>query len=88
MQAMEILTMSLPEHWMPAVLFGDLSNLNATESSAFRRWVVDTIRDVGHGKDVRIGNVKDEPYFEWSHDAAEYGVPGCMCVAVDVLVVS
>lgn len=85
---METLTMSLPVHWLPAVLFGDVRNLSAVEVSAFLRWGADMIYDVGHGKDVHICGVKDTPYFEWSHDAAEYGVAGCMCVAVDFQVAS
>jgi hypothetical protein len=83
---MESLTLSLPAHWIAPVLYGDTSDLNETETDAFRRWLVDTIKDVGHGAVPLIGCINDNTYFARYHDAAEYGVLACDCLDVEMLV--
>jgi hypothetical protein len=70
---------------MCAILYGDPDNLELHDALAFQRWLKDTREDLGHGKDMHIGAVKDQPYFARYHDAAEYGVLPCMCVDVDLL---
>lgn len=81
----ETLTLSLPSHWLCAVLYGDTTSFTPCEARAFVRWLRDVQEDVGHGKPVSIGHIKDSPYFARYHDAAEYGVPACMCVDVDLI---
>lgn len=81
----EIITLSLPAHWLSAILYGDHSSLTSDELDAFVRWLHDTIEELGHGCDVQVGNIKDAPYFARYHDAAEYGVLPCMCVDVDLI---
>ena len=83
---MESLTLSLPAHWIVPVLYGDTSGLDDGESRAFRRWLMDTIKDVGHGTLPLIGTIKDDTYFARYHDAAEYGVLACDCYDVEMLV--
>ena len=82
----EVLTLSLPLHWLSAVLYCDTSALDDAEASAFARWLRDTKRDLGHGKPVAVGCINTDQYFARYHDAAEYGVLPCMCVDVDLIV--
>lgn len=82
----EVITLSLPCHWLAPALYGDTEALDAQETRAFTKWVRDTKDDLGHGKPTHIGRVHDAPYFARYHDAAEYGVLPCMCVDVDLLV--
>jgi hypothetical protein len=82
----ETITLSLPTHWIAPVLYGDTTGLDDAEDRAFQRWLVDTIRDVGHGILPTIGHIHDDPYFARYHDAAEYGVLACDCYDVDLLV--
>ena len=85
MPAFEVITLSLPSHWLPAIMYGDAESLNGDEVRAFTRWLHDSINDLGHGKNVHIGTIKDQEYFARYHDAADYGVLPCMCVDVDLL---
>lgn len=82
----EIITLSLPAHWLCAVLYGDAASFTPCEARAFTRWLRDTQQDIGHGKPITVGHIKDQEYFARYHDAAEYGVLPCMCVDVDLLV--
>jgi hypothetical protein len=85
MPAFETLTLSLPTHWMGAIMYGDAEDLELHDALAFQRWLKDTREDLGHGKSMHVGTIKDQPYFARYHDAAEYGVSACMCVDVDLL---
>lgn len=82
----EVITLSLPCHWLAPALYGDVESLTLEEQSCFTRWLRDTRNDLGHGKPTHIGRIHDAPYFARYHDAAEYGVLPCMCVDVDLLV--
>lgn len=82
----EVITLSLPCHWLAPALYGDTEALDASETHAFTRWLRDTRNDLGHGKPISIATIHDAPYFARYHDAAEYGVLPCMCVDVDLLV--
>jgi hypothetical protein len=46
----------------------------------------DTIEEIGHGHDLFVGTIDDNPYFARYHDAAEYGVLACDCYDVELLV--
>ena len=81
----ETLTLSLPSHWLPAILYGDTTSLAPCEARAFVRWLHDTLEELGHGGDVLIGKINDNRYFARYHDAAEYGVLPCMCVDVELI---
>ena len=81
----ETLTLSLPSHWLCAILYGDTTSLAPCEARAFGLWLRDTNNDLGHGKPVHVGTVHDQEYFARYHDAAEYGVPACMCVDVELI---
>lgn len=81
----ETLTLSLPVHWLCAILYGDTNSFSSEEESSFLLWLHDTIEELGHGGDVLIGTINDNPYFARYHDAAEYGVPACMCVDVELI---
>lgn len=83
----EIITLSLPAHWLCAVLYGDMDIFaDNNEATAFLHWLNDTREELGHGKPITIGHIKDQEYFARYHDAAEYGVLPCMCVDVDLIV--
>lgn len=84
-QLREIITLSLPSHWLCAILYGDLASLAPCEARAFTRWLRDTKDDLGHGKPMFVGNINTNEYFARYHDAAEYGVLPCMCVDVDLI---
>ena len=79
---METITLSLPAHWLCAILYGDTDGFTNAETTAFDRWLADTIRDVGHGTMPLVGTIDDSPYFARYHDAAEYGVLACDCYDV------
>ena len=81
----DVITLSLPAHWLCAVLYGDTTSFTPCEERAFTRWLHDTIEEIGHGHDLFIGTIKDQEYFARYHDAAEYGVLPCMCVDVDLI---
>lgn len=81
----EVITLSLPAHWLCAVLYGDTSYFSCEEQANFFRWLRDVREDIGHGKPITIGHIKDQEYFARYHDAAEYGVLPCMCVDVDLI---
>jgi hypothetical protein len=76
-QIWETLTLSVPSHWLPALINGDSTNLDDREAAAFSRWLYDTTINLGHPVVVAIDS--DEAYFARYHDAAEYGVLACMC---------
>jgi hypothetical protein len=82
----EVITLSVPQHWIAPIVYGDTDGLEPDEARAFEHWLQDTREDLGHGKPIMIGSIKDEPYFARYHDAAEYGVLACMCYDVDLLV--
>jgi len=73
----EKLTLSLPEHWLPAIVNGDTTGFDDAEDAAFGRWLCDTLRELG---EFHIGEYEEETHFARYHDAAEYGVLACMCV--------
>lgn len=81
----DVITLSLPAHWLCAVLYGDTTSFTPCEERAFIRWLRDTQDDLGHGKPVSVGNIDTNEYFARYHDAAEYGVLPCMCVDVDLI---
>lgn len=81
----ETITLSLPVHWLGAILYGDASGLTPDELDAFVRWLHDNLEDLGHGGDVLVGNINTNEYFARYHDAADYGVLPCMCVDVDLI---
>lgn len=82
----ETITLSLPAHWLTALLYGDTTPLDDRETAAFWRWCEDTVREVGHGFTPQIGTIHDDPYFARWHDAVDYGVLACDCVDVDLLI--
>lgn len=86
MPILETITLSVPQHWITPIVYGDTEGLDECEAGAFERWYQDMTRDVGHGKPIAVGAVNEEPYFARYHDAAEYGVPACNCHDVDFLV--
>lgn len=81
----EVITLSLPCHWLSTILYGDTTSFSAEEESSFLRWLRDTQDDLGHGKPIFVGNINTNEYFARYHDAAEYGVLPCMCVDVDLI---
>ena len=78
----DTLTLALPGHWLPAVINDDMSGLDESETRALTRWVQDMHREFGA---FHIGATSDEFFARW-HDAAEYGVPACMCVDATVVI--
>lgn len=84
-QLRDVITLSLPSHWLGAVLYGDTTSFTPCEARAFTRWLHDTQHDLGHGKPMFVGNINTNEYFARYHDAAEYGVLPCMCVDVDLI---
>ncbi len=82
----ETLTLSLPCHWLAPVLYGETESLSNSEQHSFKLFLRDIREDLGHGKPVHIGAIRDQPYFSQLHDAADYGVLPCECVDVDVIV--
>lgn len=83
----ETITLSLPAHWLCAILYGDMDGFaDNNEAAAFTRWLRDTNNDLGHGKPISVGTINTNEYFARYHDAAEYGVLPCMCVDVDLIV--
>lgn len=74
-----ILTLAVPGHWLPAIMNDDTSNLDDAEAAAYSRWLYDTTMDLGHPV---VAEVSDDVFFARWHDAAEYGVPACMCYDV------
>ena len=77
----ETLTLSLPAHWLPAIVNDDPTGLDDTEYTAFQRWVRDTFKDLGL---FHVGTIADDTHFARYHDAAEYGVLACDCYDVDL----
>lgn len=80
------LTLSVPQHFIVPLLYGDLAPLDDTERRAFNRFLNEVQDDLGHDKPVQIGTVYDQPYFARWHDALDYGVQACMCLDVEILV--
>lgn len=81
----EVITLSLPAHWLCAILYGDVTSFSCGEQANFFRWLRDTQHDLGHGKPITVGTINTNEYFARYHDAAEYGVLPCMCVDVDLI---
>jgi hypothetical protein len=78
----EELTLSLPAHWLPAIVNYDPSGLDDKEHRALTCWMRDIVRECG---EFHIGEVGDDPYFARYHDAAEYGVLACDCYDVTLM---
>ena len=81
----EELTLSLPAHWLPAIVNDDPSGLCDKEHRALTRWMRDTHADCG---EFHIGDIDESPYFARYHDAAEYGVLACDCHDVTLMMCS
>lgn len=81
----EVITLSVPAHWLSPIVYGDTSTLDEQEQRAFDKWAKDLFEDVGHGKPLHVGAVGDEEYFARYHDAADYGVMACMCHDVELV---
>jgi hypothetical protein len=77
----ETITLSLPAHWLPAIVNDDPTGLDDAEHAALRRWTRDTVRELGA---FHVGTVNNDTYFARYHDAAEYGVLACDCIDVDL----
>jgi hypothetical protein len=86
MPAFTFITLSVPTHFLVPMLYGDLSALGAEDILSYEQMHREILFDIGHGKPVHIGKVKDQPYFTCWHDASDYGVLPCMCVDVDIVV--
>lgn len=67
----EIITLSAPEHWAPALINGDWDGL-APEEAAQARAFLD-------GESVESVETCEEVGFMWRHDASRYGVLGATC---------
>ena len=83
------ITVSLPAHWLPALINSDPSGFDtdasgAAEYAALCRWEDDTINEFGPVA-YCLPSPDDEPYFARYHDAAEYGVLACMCCDVTLV---
>lgn len=77
----DTLTFSLPAHWMPGLVNGDVTGLDDAEAAALQRFETDQHREFGHV----IYDCADDTYFERWHDAAEYGVLACDCYDVTIM---
>lgn len=77
----EILTFTLPAHWLVPIAYGDTSGLDDAEARAYSRWLYDTTNDLG---EPILGDVTEEASFVRYHDAAEYGVLACDCHEVQL----
>lgn len=80
------LTLSVPQHFIMPLAFGDLTPLDDAERRSFHLMLHEIKHDLGHDRPVRIGTIYDQPYFARCHDAADYGVLPCMCLDVEILV--
>lgn len=76
------LTLSIPAHWLCAVLYGDTVGLEDAEAAAFSRWLYGMTQEFGA---VHIGKVSEGAYFARYHDAADFGVAACMCHDVEFM---
>jgi hypothetical protein len=73
---MDTLTLSLPAHWLPAVVNEDTTGLEDAEAAAFSRWLFDTTINIGTPV---VSDISEEAHFARYHDAADYGVAACLC---------
>ena len=83
---MQTLTLSVPTHFLVPMLYGDLTALDVDDILSYEQLHREILFDLGHGKPVHIGTVKDQACFSRWHDASDYGVLPCMCVDVDIIV--
>jgi hypothetical protein len=87
MPAFTFITLSVPTHFLVPLLYGDMDAFaNTGEAESFLYFLHEIKHELGHGKPVHIGKVKDQPYFTRWHDASDHGVLPCMCVDVDIVV--
>ena len=80
----DTLTLSLPAHWLPALINGDPTGIDAAEYAALCRWEDDTTSEFGHVA-YTLPEGDAEAYFARYHDAAEYGVLACDCYDVTLV---
>jgi hypothetical protein len=67
----ELITLSAPEYWAPALINGDWSGLNAEQAAQARDFLV--------GEGIASVETCEEGGFMWRHDASRYGVLGATC---------
>ena len=77
----EPLTLSLPAHWLPALVNDDTTGLDDAEAAAFSRWLYDNTIEFGY---PLVGEISDDSHFARYHDAVEYGVRACDCHDVEL----
>jgi hypothetical protein len=80
----DTLTLSLPAHWLPALINCDYTGLDEAEYAALCRWEDDTLREFGHVA-YCLPEGDAEAHFVRYHDAAEYGVLACDCYDVTLV---
>jgi hypothetical protein len=80
---MTTLTLTLPEHWVPALLMDDFSGMDRTDRRAYARWRIET-HELGPLVGAAVCDTVGR-FFAWDHEGTGYGVPGAMCVDVALL---
>lgn len=66
----------LPEHWLPALINGDMTAFDDDEASAFDAFMRDGA--ARHGRFWCLGTVDDDGNgFMRYHDARDYGIGAC-----------
>lgn len=67
---------TLPTHWAPAIMYGDLGGLDDDDCEAIRRFVTDMVNMYGKCWCVEVDG---DMGFVRYHDAARYNVLACDC---------
>jgi hypothetical protein len=69
----------IPAHWICALVNDDFTGLDDAEDSIVRRF----ISDLG-SRYLFVSPSDDDSYFTRCHDARDYGIPACDCMAVEI----
>jgi hypothetical protein len=79
------LTLTVPEHWIPALLMGDFTSFDRDDLRSYAAWATE-LQELGTLRGASIaGDTEDGRFFAWDHEGTEHGVAGCMCYDVQLV---
>ena len=82
MPALQTELYNLPEHWLVALMYDDVSGLDEADELALDRFLADGLKK--HDSFWCLGTLEDgaESHFQSYHDVRKYGVLPCQVVTV------
>lgn len=75
------LTLTVPQHWLPALFMGRTQQMTLPELRAYARWNIE-LHELGRVQSARV--IGNEPFWAWDHEGTDHGAPGDLCLDVEI----